>query len=293
MNDTGIIWTEATWNPMSGCQKVSAGCKYCYALTLAEAKRGTPAFPNGFDLTIRPHKLKEPFKLKNPTLIFANSMSDLFWDQVPESYRDQIVDVIEQTPQHEYQVLTKRPELMLEYSRRRKLPPNFWAGVTIENETSLHRLEILKQVDAEIRFISFEPLIGPMPSDLDLSGISWAITGGESGSHMWKDDICEKRGLVFYDRQVKSWFPRPDRMDWIRNIRDICIRDGAKFFHKQWGGNYPEACGRELDGRFWTEMPRLPGQRVKIENSYLDFIEAGGKKKAGEKDQLLQQSLFQ
>ena len=232
MNETGIIWTEATWNPMSGCQKISAGCKHCYAFTLAENKRGTPAFPNGFDLTIRPHKLKEPFKLKEPTLIFTNSMSDLFWDRVPEDYRNQIVDVIEQTPRHEYQVLTKRPEAMLEYSRRRKLPANFWAGTTIENEKSLHRLDILKQVDAEIRFISFEPLIGELP-DMDLTGIDWVITGGESGTHMWDKDECEKRGLVFYDKSVKTWFPREDRMDWVRKIRDICIRDGVKFFHKQ------------------------------------------------------------
>lgn len=292
MNETGIIWTEVSWNPMSGCKKISQGCKHCYAFTLAEQKRGTAAFPNGFDLTIRPHKLKEPFKLKQPTLIFTNSMSDLFWDEVPESYRDQIVDVIEQTPQHEYQVLTKRPEILLAYSRKRKLPPNFWAGVTIEDEKNLYRLDILRQVEAEIRFISFEPLIGPMPVNLDLSGISWAITGGESGHHMWKPEEAEKRGLVFYDRNVKSWFPRPDRMDWIREIRDVCLRDGVKFFHKQWGGNYPEACGRELDGRFWTEMPRLPGDRVKIENAYLDFIEAGGKKGAEDKAKLMQQSLF-
>lgn len=290
MNETGIIWTEVTWNPMSGCQKISAGCKYCYALTLAENKRGTAAFPNGFDLTIRPHKLKEPFRLKNPTLIFCNSMSDLFWDKVPEDYRHQIVDVIEATPQHEYQVLTKRPEIMLEFSKKRKLPPNFWAGTSIENAKSLHRLETLKQVDAEIRFISFEPLIGEIPR-MDLTGIHWAITGGESGSHMWKKEECEKRGLVFYDRAVKTWFPREDRMDWIRSIRDDCQAAGTKFFHKQWGGSYPEAAGRELDGKFWSEIPRLPGQRTQIDNNYLKLIESGGLKR-GRKEELLQQSLF-
>ncbi len=274
---------------MSGCQKISAGCKWCYALTLAEQKRGTAAFPNGFDLTIRPHKLKEPFKLKEPTMIFTNSMSDLFWDKVPNNYRHQIVDVIEQTPQHEYQVLTKRPEAMLAFSKERKLPPNFWAGTTIENAKSLHRLDILKQVDAEIRFVSFEPLIGQLGM-LDLSGIQWAISGGESGRHMWKENECKKRGLVFYDRTVKTWFPREDRMDWIREIRDSCIAHGTKFFHKQWGGSYPEAAGRELDGRFWSEFPRIPGERERIKNNYLDWIEAGKPKKEGEKDALLFES---
>lgn len=286
MNETGIIWTEATWNPMSGCKKISAGCKWCYALTLAENKRGTSAFPNGFDLTIRPHKLKEPFKLKTPTLIFTNSMSDLFWDEVPEHYRDSIVDVIEATPQHEYQVLTKRPEKMLEYSKRRKLPTNFWAGTTVENTRTLKRIEILKQVNTEIRFISFEPLIEDL-GKIDLSGLQWAITGGESGTHMWDKDECDKRGLVFYDKPVKTWFPREDRMDWIRNIRDTCLRDNVKFFHKQWGGNYPEAAGRELDGRFWSEFPRIPGERMTIDNEYLKQIESGYKKKQGDRDLLL------
>lgn len=272
MNETGIIWTEKTWNPMSGCQKISAGCKYCYALTLAEQKRGTLAFPNGFDLTIRPHKLREPFKLKEPSVIFTNSMSDLFWDKVPEDYRNQIVDVIEQTPQHEYQVLTKRPEAMLEYSKRRKLPPNFWAGTTIENQKSIHRLDILKQIDAEIRFVSFEPLIGRIENP-DMSGIQWAITGGESGVHLWKGHIAEERGLVRRNQTLKKWEVREDRADWIREIRDACLEAGTKFFHKQWGGHYPEAAGRELDGRTWNEMPRLPGERTEINNGYLKMLE--------------------
>lgn len=276
MQETNIIWTEATWNPMSGCQKVSAGCKFCYAETLAEKYRGNAAFPNGFDLTIRPHKLKEPFKLKEPTLIFTNSMSDLFWDQVPESYRNQVVDVIEATPQHEYQVLTKRPEAMLAYSKRRKLPPNFWAGVTVEDNRVHDRIKILQQVDAEIRFISAEPLIAPLTLDpWDLDGIHWVITGGESGSHMWKDKYQQERGLVRYNRDAKAWEVQEDRADWVRHIRDACASAGTKFFHKQWGGNFPEAGGRLLDGRFHSEIPRLPGQRSQIENNYLKQIEAG------------------
>jgi len=277
---------------MSGCQKISQGCKYCYAFTLAEQKRGTPAFPNGFDLTIRPHKLREPFKLKEPTLIFANSMSDLFWDKVPNDYRHKIVDVIEQTPQHEYQVLTKRPDIMYQFSRERKLPPNFWAGTTIEDQKAKEeRLPWLQKIEAEIRFISAEPLIGPIHFEGDdLKGIQWLISGGESGTHLWNGEVCEKRALVLYNRSTKQWEVREDRANWLREIRDYCIKMGVKFFHKQWGGSYPEAAGRLLDGKFWTEIPRLPGQRQKIQNNYLDFIESG-RLKESRKDDLLVKSI--
>lgn len=285
MNETGIIWTERTWNPMSGCERITEGCKFCYAFEFAENKRGTAAFPNGFDLTIRPHKLKEPFKIKDPTLIFTNSMSDLFWDKIPDNYRHQIVDVIEQCPQHEFQVLTKRPDIMLKFSQERKLPANFWAGVTIESErVQTERLAILKQVKAEIRFISYEPLLSAIPFETDLTDIQWVITGGESGTHMWKDEVCERRGLVKYNRALKRWEVRFERMDWIRDIRDICQRDGVKFFHKQWGGSYPEAAGRLLDGKTYNEIPRLPGGRLEIDNNYLKHLES---KKEGDKEKTL------
>lgn len=292
MNETGIVWSERTWNPFSGCQKVSQGCKYCYAETLAENYRGTKAFPNGFDLTLRPHKLKEPFALKEPTLIFANSMSDLFWDKVPNEFRHKVIDVIEQTPQHEYQVLTKRPDIMLAFSKERKLPPNFWAGTTIEDQAAMFRMDVLRQVDAEIKWVSMEPLLSAIefkPGDLD--SISWIITGGESGNHLYNGEICEKRALVRYNRTKKKWEVREDREDWIRTIRDECIASGVKFFHKQWGGNYPEAAGRHLDGKFWSEIPRLPGGRTKIDNNYLNLIESGQLKKS-RKDDLLTQTLF-
>lgn len=255
MNETAINWTNLTWNPMSGCEKVTEGCKYCYAMTLAENKRGTAAFPNGFDLTIRPHKLKEPFKVKTPSLIFVNSMSDLFWEQVPDDYRDKIIDVIEATPQHEYQVLTKRPEKMLEYSKRRPLPPNFWAGTTIESGRVAYRLDILKQVKAEIRFLSVEPFIRQW-DDPDFDGIQWVITGGESGSHLSNPEICETRGLVH--KVNGKWIPREDRMDWVRVIRDACAVSKSAFWHKQWGGPTSHSAGRILDGRTWDEFPRLP-----------------------------------
>ena len=255
MNDTAIAWTNVTWNPASGCEKISEGCKYCYALTLAEQKRGTLAFPKGFELTIRAHKLSEPRRLKTPSLVFVNSMSDLFWEQISDEYRDRVLDVIEETPQHQYQVLTKRPENMLRYSKRRKLPPNFWAGTTIENGRWVSRADIVRQVDAEIRFISAEPLIGALDG-LNLDGFSWIITGGESGNHLTKPEVCESRGLV--RREGGRWVVREERAEWVRAVRDQCVAKGVKLFHKQWGGPRPDSGGRTLDGRTWDEFPRLP-----------------------------------
>lgn len=257
MNNTGIIWTEATWNPMSGCEVVTEGCKYCYAKTLAEQKRGTAAFPRGFDLTIRPHKLAEPRKLKAPSLIFVNSMSDLFWDAIPPDYRDQIVDVMEDTPQHQYQVLTKRPEAMRDYSRRRPLPPNVWAGTTIETDRLGWRADVLRDVRADLRFVSAEPLLSGLPS-LDLGGIDWLITGGESGPHLSNPIIRERRGLIQRSRDGRAWVPRDDRVAWVRAIRDRCLEHGTAFFHKQWGGPKSHSAGRLLDGRTWDEFPRYP-----------------------------------
>lgn len=256
MNETGIRWTELTWNPWSGCEKVSAGCRHCYAETLAEAKRGSPAFPNGFDLTMRkPQKFREPFAVKKPSLIFMNSMSDFFWDQVSDADRDRAMDVVEQTP-HEYQCLTKRPENALRYSRRRKLPRNFWMGVSIESQATAGRLEILKQIEAEIRWISAEPILGPLT--LDLSGVSWLVSGGESGRHLNDPITREKRALVTY--QGGKWTPRVDRIPWIRSLRDQCAQYGTAFLHKQWGGYLPSSAGYLLDGQEHSAYPRLPGQ---------------------------------
>lgn len=271
MNETGIIWTEATWNPVSGCKKITSGCAFCYAHTLAENKRGGAAFPVGFDLTIRPHKLREPGKLKTPSLIFVNSMSDMFWDEIGDDYRDRMVDVIESTPQHQYQVLTKRAENLLRYSRRRKLPPNFWAGVTIEDQANAHRARVLQEVEAEIRFISFEPLLGDVTL-ADWSGIHWIITGGESGQHLLDPKLRELRGLVDLNPDAPSaqrWTAREDRIPWVRNLRDQAVGAGVKLFHKQWGGLYPKSAGRLLDGRTWDEFPRLPAGKTAIDNRFL------------------------
>lgn len=292
MNETGIIWSERTWNPFSGCEAVSEGCKFCYAETLAEKYRGNPAFPNGFDLTLRPHKLKEPCKLKEPTLIFMNSMSDLFLDKLPDDYRHKVLDVIEDNPQHEFQSLTKRPHNMLAFSKKRKLPKNFWAGVTIESALRMkERLPILKQVDAEIRWISMEPLLSPIPHT-DLSGIQWVVTGGESGTHLWQEKWQRLRAMVYYDRTQKKWIPKPHAVQWIKDIDQNCKDYGVKHFFKQWGGSYPEAAGRELDGKFISEMPRLPGGQTQIDNAYLRYIESGKTIAKNRKEQLLQKSLF-
>jgi protein gp37 len=272
MNETGIIWTEVTWNPASGCERITSGCAFCYAHTLAENKRGTAAFPKGFDLTLRPHKLAEPLRLREPALIFVNSMSDLFWEQIPDEYRDRVVDVIEQTPQHQYQVLTKRPERMLEYSRRRRLPDNFWAGTTIEEQKFAHRADTLRQVQASIRFVSAEPLLSPLA--LDWSGIHWCITGGESGVHLMRDTTCEQRGLAH--RVGGRWVPREDRMDWVRRVRDDCVAAGTRFFHKQWGGLHAKSAGRTLDGRTWDEFPRLPQGKADIRNENLHKMRQAG-----------------
>lgn len=266
MNETGIIWTEATLNVFSGCKKISPGCVHCYAYTLAENKRGTPAFPNGFDITFRPHKLKEPLKLKQPTLIFVNSMSDFALKDeefglepgTMDQWRDRLVDVIEATPQHEYQVLTKRPDEMLRYSKRRKLPPNFWAGVSLDVQQKRDRLDILREIDVEIRFVSAEPILSHL-HDLDLSGISWLIGGGESGNHLMNPEVRARRSMADYNPKTKQWTPRSDRLHWARDLRDQCVSQGVKFFWKQFGGFKPTSAGRELDGRTWDEFPRLPG----------------------------------
>lgn len=255
MNDTTISWTEKTWNPNSGCEVISEGCKFCYALTLAEQKRGTPAFPNGFDLTLRPHKMNEPRKLKKPSLIFVNSMSDFGWERLTDEWRDQIVDVIEQTPQHQYQVLTKRPENMLRYSKRRKLPSNFWAGTTIESSRHVGRADILRQIDVEIRFVSAEPLLSSL-ANLDVTDLHWVITGGESGRHLHDAAMRKRRGLS--EPGPNGWTPIVDRLAWVREVRDLCTTRGVAFFHKQFGGILPLSAGRVLDGRTWDEFPRYP-----------------------------------
>ena len=250
MNETIISWTNKTWNVWSGCTKISAGCKHCYAYTIAENKRGTLAFPKGFDLTYRWHKLNEPLKIKEPSLIFVNSMSDLYWDQVTDSDIQTIFEVMNKSAQlnlgHTFQILTKRPERILALESKGKLlwTDNIWQGVTVENNKTLHRIDTLRQCGAKTKFISFEPLLEDIV-DADLSGIDWAIVGGESGS-----------GFRSMDQQ------------WARSIRDACVKHGTAFFYKQDSGYKTELRPYlvESDGSRWKweQMPKKLTKPVPI-----------------------------
>jgi protein gp37 len=203
-------------------------------------------------LTLAGNMLK-PLSWRKPRKIFVNSMSDLFWDQVPTSYVDRVVDVIDRCPQHVFQVLTKRPARMAEYSRSRRLPPNFWAGATVESARWSRRIDELREVKAEVRFLSLEPLLSPMPG-IDLAGISWVIVGGESGVHLAKPSTREGRSLAEIGDNGK-WVPRADRVQWVRDIRDACRSQNVPLWFKQWGGIRPGSSGCELDGKIIHERP--------------------------------------
>jgi protein gp37 len=228
-----IEWTEATWNPVTGCSKVSPGCAHCYAETFAERWRGIPGHPyeQGFDLKLWPARLEQPLKWARPRMIFVNSMSDLFHEDIPDDYIAQVFDVMGQATHHTFQVLTKRQERLTELAPHLDWHPNVWMGVTIENRRFVHRADYLRAVPAAVRFISAEPLLGPLEG-LDLDGIHWLIAGGESGPRH-----------------------RPVREDWILQLRDRCTEEGVAFFFKQWGGTRPKTGGRSLQGREWSEMP--------------------------------------
>jgi protein gp37 len=231
---TSIEWTDATWNPVRGCTKISPGCKHCYAETFAERFRGVSGHPfeHGFDLQLVPNALALPLKWRASRRVFVNSMSDLFHEDVPDAYIRRVFDVMRQADHHEFQVLTKRSDRMAKFSEDMRIPDNVWMGVSVENDAYLHRVDDLRHVDAAIRFLSIEPLIGPLPQ-FNLSAISWVIVGGESGPRA-----------------------RPMNADWVRTIRDHCRKNRVPFFFKQWGGVRKKLAGRLLDGRTWDEMPR-------------------------------------
>lgn len=230
---TAIEWTEATWNPVRGCTKISPGCKYCYAQTFAERWRGIPGHPyeQGFDLRLVPEKLEEPLSWRKPRRIFVNSMSDLFHESVPEDFIRGVFGVMEEAAWHTFQILTKRSARVRELAPHLPWPPNVWQGVSVENARYTFRVGDLQQVPATVRFLSVEPLLGPIPS-LPLKGISWVIVGGESGPKH-----------------------RPLDPAWVRQIRDQCVDAQVPFFFKQWGGRTPKAGGRTLDGEEWDQMP--------------------------------------
>jgi protein gp37 len=257
---TGIQWTEATWNPVTGCTKVSQGCKNCYAETMALRlqKMGQANYVNGFALTLQPHMLELPLRWKRPRLIFVNSMSDIFHDDVPLIYIQQVFAVMEKADQHTFQILTKRAQRLAQLAPYLPWPPNVWMGVSVEDAAAKDRIDHLRQVPAAVRFLSCEPLIGPLGA-VDLDGIHWVIGGGESGQNA-----------------------RPVHPNWARELRDQCVTAGTHFFWKQWGEWMPEGqeshhkplgvplgtvlghpvyrvgkhkAGRLLDGREWNEIP--------------------------------------
>ncbi len=232
---SAIEWTDATWNPVTGCTQVSAGCDHCYAKTFAERFRGVPGHPyeQGFDLRLWPERLEAPLKWRRPRRIFVNSMSDLFHASIPDEFIYSVFDSMVKADWHIYQILTKRPQRLAKLSTTLPWPDHVWVGVSIESNEVAWRADFLRKVPAAVRFISAEPLIGPIDK-LDLEGIHWLITGGESGHGH-----------------------RPCNPEWVRAARDNCLAENVAYFHKQWGGRTPKAGGRELDGRTWDEMPRV------------------------------------
>jgi protein gp37 len=243
---TAIEWTEATWNPTTGCDRVSAGCDNCYALTLAKRLKamgaakyqhdGDPRTSGpGFGLALHPAALDLPRRWRQPRVVFVDSMSDLFHARVPLAFIRDVFAVMADTPQHTYQILTKRSLRLRRLAETLDWPGNVWMGVSVEDAQQLRRVEHLRATGAAVKFLSAEPLLGPLATPvarLDLTGIDWVITGGESGPH------------------ARSCDPA-----WVRDIRDACASAGTAFFHKQWGGRTPKAGGRELDGRTWDEKP--------------------------------------
>ncbi len=242
-NYSAIEWTEQTWNPTTGCTKISPGCLNCYAEVMAKRLQamGIHGYENGFKLSLMPSRLKQPILRKKPTMYFVNSMSDLFHEDIPDNYLDDIFNVISTTPQHTYQILTKRAYRMLEYLQDKSIPRNIWLGVTVENiEHGIPRIKLLRSLKVGVRFLSCEPLLEDLGA-IDLSGIHWVIVGGESGARA-----------------------RPMNKQWVISLRDECEKQNVAFFFKQWGmwgadgkKRAKKANGRLLNGKIWDEYPLM------------------------------------
>ena len=230
-----IEWTEATWNPLTGCTKISPGCKHCYAerMSLRLKAMGQRNYRNGFKLTLHPRAVGLPLTWKKPRTIFTNSMSDLFHNDVPIEFIEQVFDVMTRAHWHQFQILTKRSSRLLKLNQTIDWPPNVWMGVSVESMDYEFRIDDLRRTGASIKFLSLEPLLGPLPS-LNLRGIDWVIVGGESGPKA-----------------------RPMQSDWVGDIRDQCLRVKVPFFFKQWGGVNKKRAGRNLQGRTWDQMPAV------------------------------------
>lgn len=241
MAQSKIEWTELTWNPVTGCSKISAGCKFCYAEVMTRRLKamGVEKYEHGFKkVTIHPDVLAEPYTWKRSKVVFVNSMSDLFHPDVPVEFIQQVFAVMNENPQHVFQVLTKRADLLLKYDQAKllKWTHNIWMGVSVEDERVKHRIDLLRKTKAKTKFLSLEPLIGPLPK-MNLKKIDWTIVGGESGRK-----------------------PRPMDADWVLDIKEQCDKADVAFFFKQWGGTNKKKTGRKLKGRTWDEMPEFPQQ---------------------------------
>jgi protein gp37 len=236
--NSAIEWTETTWNPLTGCTKISPGCKHCYAerMSLRLQAMGSSNYENGFELTLHERMLEVPLRWKKPRLVFVNSMSDLFHEDCPEEFIQRVFDVTRRAHWHVFQVLTKRSERLRQLSRKLDWPDNVWMGVSVERADYAFRIDDLRETEAKVRFLSLEPLLGPLES-LSLEGIHWVIVGGESGP-----------GARTMEEQ------------WVADIRDQCVEARVPFFFKQWGGLFKKRHGRELEGRTWEEMP---GERAR------------------------------
>ena len=232
-SNSAIEWTEATWNPVTGCTKISPGCKNCYAERMAHRlkRMGQVRYRNGFAVTLQPSALSEPYRWRTPKLIFVNSMSDLFHENVPLEYLLAVFKVMKECPHHQFQILTKRSDRLKLLGSELEWLPNIWMGVSVENEKYAFRATDLRAIPAFIRFLSIEPLLGPI-DNLDLKGIQWVIVGGESGPGA-----------------------RHMKIEWVKRIRDLCRVQNVAFFFKQWGGTCKSKTGRLLDGKEWNEMP--------------------------------------
>ncbi len=234
MSTSKIEWTESTWNPLTGCTKISPGCKHCYAerMALRLQAMGQPNYVNGFTLALHEHVLELPLHWKTPQMIFVNSMSDLFHENVPIEFIQKVFQVMSEASWHTFQVLTKRSNQLFELDKQLSWPENVWMGVSVENKDYTFRIDQLRQTHAKTKFLSLEPLLGPLQK-LNLSGINWVIVGGESGPKA-----------------------RPMQRSWVVNIRNQCQEAKVPFFFKQWGGTNKKKSGRDLDGRTWDEMPK-------------------------------------
>ncbi len=235
MAQTRIEWTELTWNPTTGCNKVSQGCKFCYAEVMARRLKaiGLEKYRNGFELNLHEEALKIPYSWKQPKIVFVNSMSDLFHKDIPLEFIQRVFNVMNDNPQHVFQVLTKRADILLKYHKELDWTHNIWMGVSVENEKSLSRINLLRRTNAKVKFLSCEPLIGPL-SNLNLKKIDWVIVGGESGRR-----------------------PRPMKPEWVYEIQNKCLETNVPFFFKQWGGTNKKKTGRVLKGRTYSEMPMV------------------------------------